>query len=395
MLRSHIKRLRKGTQMPLKLGIPRETAAGEKRVSMDPKVLTQLTKLGIRVFIEKGAGELSFFDDDSFKEAIIVEDMKELSDVSDVIWCVQPPSLEQVNGMREGTVLIGTLMAHKNIAMLKALEDKKISSFSMELIPQNSRTQSMDVLSSQASITGYKSVIIAADLAPKFFPMLTTATGTMRPSKVVVIGANTAGLQAIATAKRLGAIVEAYDFKPGSKQLIESLGAKAIELEASVLSDDIYTTELSENEKNQQQKELSDYIADADILITTASVTGKVAPKIISQNMVQMMKAGSVIIDLAAEDGGNCSLTKAGKTISHQGVIIHGPVNVASQVPTHASQMYAKNLFNFMTLLIDSNSDYVPNFEDEIVIGALLTKDGEVMHEGTLELLNKTLGEKS
>ena len=381
--------------MPLKLGIPRETAAGEKRVSMDPKVLTQLTKLGIKVFIQKGAGDLSFFDDESFNEAIIVEDMKELSDVSDVIWRVQPPSLEEVNLMREGTVLIGTLMAHKNIAMLKALEDKKISSFSMELIPQISRTQSMDVLSSQSSIAGYKAAIMAADLAPRFFPMLTTAAGTMRPSKVVVIGAGAAGLQAIATAKRLGAIVEAYDFKSGSKKLIESLGAKAIELQASLLNDDIFTNELSENEKNQQQKELSDYIAEADVLITTASVSGKVAPKIISQKMVHMMKKGSVIIDLAAEDGGNCSLTKVGKTITHQGVIIHGPVNVASQVPNHASQMYAKNLFNFMTLLIDSKSDYVPNFEDEIVISALLTKDGEVMHEGTLELLNKTLGEKS
>ncbi len=380
--------------MPLKLGIPRETAAGEKRVSMDPTVLTQLTKLGIKVFIQKGAGELAFFDDDSLKEAIIVEDIKELSEISDVIWRVKPPSLEEVNLMREGSVLIGTLMAHNNISMLKALEDKKLSSFSMELIPQMSRTHSMDVLSSQASIAGYKAAIMAADLAPSFFPMLNTAAGTIRPSKVIVIGASVAGLQAIATAKRLGAIVEAYDVNPDTKEHIESLGAKAIELEVSAVNNNGNAYELSENEKNQQQQELANYIANADVLITTASIMGKVAPKIISRNMVNMMKKGSVIVDLAAEDGGNCILTKPGKTITHQGIIIHGPLNVTSQMPSHASKMYAKNLFNFMSLLIDDKSDYVPNFEDEVVIGALLTKDGEVMHEGTLELLNKTLGEK-
>ncbi len=381
--------------MPLKLGIPRETANGERRVSMDPAVLSQLTKLGIKVFIQKGAGDSAFFDDASYKEAIIVEDIKELSEISDVIWHVQAPSAEEVNLMREGSVLIGTLMAHDNIAMLKAIEDKKISSFSMELIPRISRAQSMNVLSSQGAIAGYKAAIMAADLAPKFFPMLTSAAGTMRPAKVVVIGAGVAGLQAIATAKRLGAIVEAYDVRPETKEQIESLGAKAINLEVSAIGSDGFAHELSVNERHQQQQQLANYISNADVLISTASRHAKSAPKIIPQSTVEMMKQGSVIIDLAAENGGNCSLTQPGKTITHQGVIIHGPLDVASQVPNHASQMYAKNLFNFMSLLIDDKSDYVPDFEDEIVIGALLTKDGEVMHEDTLELLNKTLGEKS
>jgi len=381
--------------MPLKLGIPLETANGERRVSMDPVVLAQITKLNIKVFIQKGAGDSAFFDDAVFTDAIIVEDLKELSEISDVIWRVQAPSLEEVHWMREGSVLIGTLNAHNNIAMLKALEDKKITSFSMELIPPIARAQAMNVLSSQGSIAGYKAAVMAADLSPQFFPMLTTAAGTIRPAQVVVIGAGVSGLQAIATARRLGANVKAYDVRPETKEQIESLGAKAIELNVSVTDTKGFVHELSDNEKHQQQQELADYIAAADVLITTASTHAKVAPKIIPQSTVEMMKKGSVIIDLAAENGGNCSLTRPGKTINHRDVVIHGPLNVASQVPRHASQMYAKNLFSFMSLLIDDKSDYVPDFEDEIVIGALLTKDGEVMHEETLELLNKTLGEKS
>jgi len=380
--------------MPLKLGIPRETAKGERRVSMSPDVLSKLTKLGIKIFIEEGAGELAFFDNEILEDAVIVDDIKELTNISDVIWRVQAPSVEEINLMNEGSVLIGTLAAHDNIGMLKALEDKKITSFSMELIPQTSRTQSMNVLSSQGAIVGYKAVIMAADLSPKFFPMMTTAAATIRPAKVVVIGAGVAGLQAIATAKRLGAIVEAYDVKPELKQHIESLGAKSIELEVAAVGHDGFAHELSVNEKHQQQQELAEYIAAADVLITTASVHAKLAPKIIPQSTVEMMQPGSVIIDLSAENGGNCSLTQAGKTITYQGVIIHGPIDVASQLADHASQLYANNLFNFMQLLINDEGDYVPDFEDETVIAALLTKDGEVMHEDTLELLNRTLGEK-
>lgn len=381
--------------MPLKLGIPCETIKGEKRVAIDPIVLSQLTALGIKVFIQKGAGEQAFFDDDILSEAIIVEDLEELCEITDVIWRVQAPTTKEVNVMREGTVLIGTLMAHNNIAMLKAIEDKKITSFSMELIPKSARSQSMDVLASQASIAGYKAAIMAADFAPKLFPMLITSAGTLRPSKVVVIGAGVSGLQAIATSRRLGAIVEAYDVRKETKEQIESLGAKAIELNISAVTQSGQPRELSTNERNLQQQELAKYISSADVLITTASVPGRKAPKIIPQSTIEMMKKGSVVIDLAAENGGNCSLTNIGSTKIHNGVTIHGPLDVVSQVPSHASQMYAKNLYNFMRLLIDDKSDYVPNFEDEIVIGALLTKDGEVMHEATLELLNKTLGEKS
>lgn len=376
--------------MPLKLGIPRETASGEKRVSIDPVVLSQLVDLGIKVFIEKGAGESAYFNDDMFDKATIVEDFEELTQIADVLWKIQAPTPDEVSNMREGSVLISTLNAHNNIGMLKALEEKKVTSFSMELIPLIARAQSMNVSSSQGSIKGYKAAIMAADLAPKFFPMLTTPTGTIAPAQVMVIGADTAGLQAIATAKRLGAAVEAYDVRPETQLLIKSLGANSIDLKIKLDN----KGELTVSEKEQQQNELVEHVAKADVLITCVQASNKNTPKIIPRSTVEKMKPGSVIIDLAAENGGNCSLSKKGKTLTHAGVVIHAPVNVASQMPMHASQMYAKNLFNFMTLLINEDGEYSPNFEDEIVLGALLTKDGEVMHEGTLELLNKTLGEK-
>ena len=380
--------------MPIKLGIPRETAKGERRVAIDPFVIGRLSKMDVQIFIEQGAGKSALIPDSQFEGATIVATAKELSEKADIIWRVQAPTADEVNLMRDGTVLIGTLMAHNNIAMLKALQDKKITSFAMELIPRISRAQSMDVLSSQAAVAGYKAAIMGADIAPRFFPMLTTAAGTIRPSKVIVIGVGVAGLQAIATAKRLGAVVEAYDVRPETKEQIESLGAKAIELSISAVGEGGYARELSTIEREQQQRELAEYISKADVLITTAAVPGRPAPKIIPEETVNGMKAGAVIIDLAAEGGGNCTLTQPGKTITHGDVIIHAPLDVPSQVPVHASEMYAKNLFNFMQLLIDEKGEYDPSFDDEIVIGALLTKDGEVMHEKTVELLNKTIGEK-
>lgn len=380
--------------MPIKLGIPRETATGERRVAIDPFVIGRLSKLGVKIFVEKGAGKSALISDAQFEGATMVDSAQELSEKADIIWRVQAPTADEVSMMRDGSVLIGTLMAHNNISMLKTLKDKKITSFGMELIPRISRAQSMDVLSSQAAIAGYKAAIMGADIAPRFFPMLTTAAGTIRPSKVIIIGVGVAGLQAIATAKRLGAVVEAYDVRPETAEQIESLGAKAIELSISATGEGGYARELSAEERAQQQQELAEYISQADVLITTAAVPGRPAPKIIPESTVEGMKEGAVIIDLAAEGGGNCTLTQPGKTITHGDVVIHGPLDVPSQVPVHASEMYAKNLFNFMQLLIDDNGDYVPDFEDEIVIGALLTKDGQVMHEGTIELLNKTLGEK-
>ncbi len=384
--------------MPIKLGIPRETAKGERRVAIDAAVISRLAKLGVKVLVQSGAGQAAMMSDDQFTGATIVDTAEELYRQANVVWRIQPPTADEVNMMNHGSVLMGTLLPHNNIAMLKALQDNKITSYAMELIPRISRAQSMDVLSSQAAVAGYKAAIMGADLAPRFFPMLTTAAGTIRPSKVIVIGVGVAGLQAIATAKRLGAIVEAYDVRPETKEQIESLGAKAIELSITAVGEGGYARELSAEERQQQQEELADYISSADVLITTAAVPGRPAPKIIPEATVDGMKQGAIIVDLAAEGGGNCTLTKAGETIKYTGpsgniITIHAPLDVASQVPVHASEMYAKNLMNFILPMLDENGDYEPNFEDEIIIGSLLTKDGEVMHEGTLELLNKTLGE--
>ncbi len=384
--------------MPIKLGIPRETAKGERRVAIDAAVIGRLAKLGVKVLVQRGAGQAAMMSDDQFTGATIVDTAEELYRQANVVWRIQPPTADEVNMMNPGSVLMGTLLPHNHIAMLKALQDNKITSYAMELIPRISRAQSMDVLSSQAAVAGYKAAIMGADLAPRFFPMLTTAAGTIRPSKVIVIGVGVAGLQAIATAKRLGAIVEAYDVRPETKEQIESLGAKAIELSITAVGEGGYARELSAEERQQQQEELADYISSADVLITTAAVPGRPAPKIIPEATVDGMKQGAVIVDLAAEGGGNCTLTEAGKTITYTGstgniITIHAPLDVPSQVPVHASEMYAKNLMNFILPMLDDNGDYEPDFEDEVIIGSLLTKDGEVMHEGTLELLNKTLGE--
>ena len=374
--------------MTLKVGIPRETAEGERRVAIEPTVVAKFKKLGVDVLIEKEAGKSAFFPDDVFSDAdaTLVDTATELFKQADVILKVQTPTVAEVEAMNDGSVLIGTLLAHKYPDVVAKLNEKNITSFAMELVPRISRAQSMDVLSSQAAIGGYKAAIMGADLSSTFFPMLTTAAGTIRPSKVIIIGVGVAGLQAIATAKRLGAIVEAYDVRPETKEQIQSLGAKAIELSISATGEGGYARELTDEEKQQQQEELASYIAAANVLITTAAVPGRPAPKIIPESTVEGMKPGSVIIDLAAESGGNCTLTQPGETITHHGVIIHAPLNVASQVPVHASEMYAKNLFNFLSPMIEEG-EYKPDFEDEVVSGALLTHEGEIKHTPTKEQL--------
>lgn len=372
--------------MTLKVGIPRETAEGERRVAIEPSVVTKLTKLGVEVLIEKGAGDTAFFGDDKFQDVSFVNTAKELAEQADIIMKVSTPSVAEVETLKDGSVLIATMMGHNHPDVVKKLQEKNITCYAMELIPRISRAQSMDVLSSQAAIAGYKAAIMGADLVSTFFPMLTTAAGTIRPSKVIIIGVGVAGLQAIATAKRLGAMVEAYDVRPETKEQIQSLGAKAIELSISATGEGGYARELTDEEKQQQQQELADYIATADVLITTAAVPGRPAPKIIPESTVEGMKKGAVIVDLAAESGGNCTLTQPGETITHEGVLIHAPLNVASQVPVHASEMYAKNLFNFLSPMI-VDGEYQPDFEDEVISGALLTHEGEIRHQPTLEQL--------
>ena len=372
--------------MPLKVAAPRERASGERRVAIDPGIMVKLKQLGLDVLIEQGAGSAAQIADSAFQGATLVDSAQNLYQQADIVLKVQAPNAEEVAQLKNGSVLIGALNPYNNLDLIKQLRDKQITSYAMELIPRISRAQSMDILSSQAAVAGYKAAIMGADLSTRFFPMLTTAAGTIRPSKVIVIGAGVAGLQAIATARRLGAIVEAYDVRSATKEQVQSLGAKFIELGISAEGTGGYARELTEDEKRKQQEELAKHIATADVLITTAAVPGRPSPKIIPDSTVAGMKKGAVIIDLAAEGGGNCTLSKPGETIEHNGVVIHAPLNVASQVPVHASEMYAKNLLNFLSLMV-KNGEYQPDFNDEIIAGACLTRDGVIVNEAIAKLV--------
>lgn len=365
--------------MPLKVAVPKETADGERRVAVDPVVAKKLASLNVEVLLESNAGSDAGFTDDQYSDVTSIKQGSAYSD-AEIVVTVQVPDAADIKKIPAGGVLIGTLTPFKNPKLVAQLRDQKITSFAMEMIPRISRAQAMDVLSSQAAVAGYKAAIMGADQANRFFPMMTTAAGTIRPSKVIVIGAGVAGLQAIATAKRLGAMVEGYDVRSATQEQVESLGAKFIELSISAEGEGGYARELTADEKQQQQDELAEYIAQADVLITTAAVPGRPAPKIIPTSTVEKMKAGAVIIDLAAEGGGNCELTKPGEIVNHNGVMINGPLNVASQAPLHASEMYAKNIFNFLSPMI-VEGEYQPDWDDEVIAGALLTKDGEIMNE--------------
>jgi H+-translocating NAD(P) transhydrogenase subunit alpha len=374
--------------MPIKVAVPIEITEGERRVAIDPSVASRYAKLGLEVVLEKDAGVSAHMVNEDFGDDVtFVSDSKTLYKDADIILKVQPPSEDEIKAMKEGAIVIGTLQGYKYPERVALMRDRKITSFSMELIPRISRAQAMDVLSSQAAVAGYKAAIMGADLSCRFFPMLTTAAGTIRPSKVLVIGAGVAGLQAVATAKRLGAMVEGYDVRSATKEQVESLGAKFIELSIQAEGEGGYARELTDEEKKQQQEELASYMAKADVLITTASVPGRPAPKIIPESTVKMMKHGAVLIDLAAESGGNCELTEPGKTIVKHDVCIHAPLNVPSQTPFHASEMYAKNLFNFLSLMFDEEGNFAVNWEDEVIADSALTHEGEIKHEATRTLV--------
>lgn len=372
--------------MSIKVAVPKETAEGERRVAIESSVIAKLVKLGAEVLVETGAGSAAHIPDAAFSGATIVPTANDLYQQADIVLKVQPPSDAEIAQLKEGSVLIGMLQPYQNPERIAALKAKNITAYAMELIPRISRAQAMDVLSSQAAIAGYKAAIMGADLAPRFFPMLTTAAGTIRPSKVIIIGVGVAGLQAIATARRLGAVVEAYDVRSATKEQVQSLGAKFIELGITAEGTGGYARELTAEEKQQQQEALAKHIATADVLITTAAVPGRPSPKIIPESTVDGMKSGAVIIDLAAEGGGNCTLTQPGKTIVHNGVTIHAPLNVPSQVPVHASEMYAKNLLNFLTPML-KGGEYAPDFSDEVIAGALLTHEGKIMNDTIRQLV--------
>jgi NAD(P) transhydrogenase subunit alpha len=372
--------------VPVTIGVLKETVAGETRVALVPEVLGKLSSLQAEVLLETGAGKAAGLPDALFEAATLSPNPLGIVEKSDILFKVQPPTAEEIAAMKPGSVVVGFMQAYKQTEMLQQLCDRKITSFAMELVPRISRAQSMDALSSQAAVAGYRAVLIAAEALDKFIPMLTTAAGTIRPSSFLVIGAGVAGLQAIATAKRLGAVVEAFDVRSATKEQIESLGAKFVDTGVAAEGEGGYARELTPEEQQQQQQALAERISKMDVVITTAAVPGRPAPRIISAATVNSMHPGAVIVDLGAESGGNCELTREGETVDHNGVTIIGPVNLPATLPRHASEMYARNLFNFMSPAIVDGSLQI-DWEDEVFAGAVLTRDGEIVHQQTREAI--------
>lgn len=369
--------------MPITIAVPKETAEGEKRVALTPDTAKKLAATsGATVAIETGAGAGIFMPDAVYEGCEIVDTATALG--ADVVLKVRPPNMDEVRGMKRGAVLISFMQAHLNHDVVKELQARDITCLAMEFIPRTTRGQAMDALSSQANVAGYKVALMAAELLGRYFPMLTTAAGTIRPAQVLIVGAGVAGLQAIATCRRLGAIVSAFDVRPEVKEQIESLGAKFVDTGVSATSEGGYARELTAEERAQQQAALEETVAKMDAVITTASVPGRKAPQIISAAVVDKMKNGAVIIDLAAETGGNCELTKAGETIVHGTTTIHGPVNIPSMMGEHASEQYAKNMQNLLALMV-ADGELTLNWEDDIVEGSCLTHAGEIKHAGTKE----------
>ena len=368
--------------MPIIVSVPKETVPGEQRVALVPELVPRLTEAGLEVAVQSGAGELAgFFDDGYAAKGARLE--AEVFDKADILLKVQPPTIVEISHMKEDSVLICFLQPYTNATAIRALAARQITAFSMELMPRITRAQPMDALSAMSTVAGYKAVLVAASRLPRFFPLLMTAAGTVTPARVFVIGAGVAGLQAIGTAKRLGAVVEAYDTRPAVKEQVESLGAKFAELGLAAKDAEDksgYAKAQSEDFYQRQQEMMSKYVASADVVIPTALVPGQRAPILITEEMVRGMRPGSVILDLAAEQGGNCALTEPGREIVRHGVVIIGPMNLPSTIPFQASEMYARTVTNYLAHLLKDGRPYL-DLEDELTRGPLVTHRGEVVHE--------------
>ena len=378
-----------GLAMTVVIAVPKEHAPDELRVAIVPDVAKKLTQAGFEVRIEHDAGTGAYYPDNLFiaAGAKIVSNRTDLFNGARIILCVQPPTIAEIDQISEGTVVIGFMNPARNLDVVARMRDRNITAFALELVPRITRAQSMDALSSQATAGGYSAAILGAANCPKFLPMLTTAAGTIRPAMVLILGAGVAGLMAIATAKRLGAVVEAYDVRRAAGEQVRSLGARFLELEINAEGQGGYARELTAEEKDKEQQMVSAAVARADIVITTAAIPGRKAPVLITKETVALMRPGAVIVDLAAESGGNCELTRSGKTIREHGVTILGPQNLPAQVPYHSSQMYSKNLQSFLSLLIDKEGMLVREYADEILIASLLVHAGEVRHKPTSDLM--------
>ena len=372
--------------MSVTIGVLRESAPGETRVALVPEVADKLARDGARVVMERGAGERARFPDSLFKSVVWADGAQSVLAGSGVILTVQPLTVGQIGELKPSAAVIGFMQPHARAAEVRELVARGITSFAMELVPRISRAQSMDALSSQASIAGYKAVLIAASHLQKFLPMLTTAAGTIRPSQVLIIGAGVAGLQAIATARRLGAVVEAYDVRGATREQVKSLGARFVDTGVSAEGSGGYARELTAEERAKQQEVLDARIAAADAVISTAAVPGRPAPRIISRAVVERMRAGSVVVDIAAEQGGNCELTQAGEVIEHRGVRVVGPVNLPAELAYNASEMYARNLYNFLKPAL-VKGELAIDWSDEVFAQSCLTHGGEIKHAATAQAL--------
>jgi NAD(P) transhydrogenase subunit alpha len=371
------------------VGITRETFPGEKRVALVPANITQLKKLGLEILVEKGAGRAAGYPDSDYetKGARIASDRQEVFSSAEIILYVRGLGANPQAGrsdlalMRKGQTLVGQFEPLSEPDSIKILAEKGVYAFAMELMPRITRAQSMDTLSSMATVAGYRAVLLAAEALPKMFPMMMTAAGTVAPARVFVVGVGVAGLQAIASAKRMGAVVQAYDVRPAVKEQVESLGGKFVELGLETGDTETkggYAKEMGEEFLRKQREMMTRVVAENDVVITTAAVPGRKAPVLITADMVRGMKPGSVVVDIAAERGGNCELTRAGETIMENGVKILGPVNMPSDVPYHASQMYSKNLTNFLSLLVKDGQLRLDS-DDEIIRATMITRDGQVV----------------
>jgi H+-translocating NAD(P) transhydrogenase subunit alpha len=376
----------------MNLFVPKENREGERRVALVPESVKKLVKAGVKVSVERGAGAGSFIADEAFTEAgaTLAQDPGRAMAEADLVVSVDAPPVERVAAMKPGSMLLAPLSPTRNLELVRALRDCNTTSFSTDAIPRISRAQSMDVLSSMASIAGYKAVILAADALPKYFPMLMTAAGTVLPAKVFVIGAGVAGLQAIATARRLGAVVEATDTRPAVKTEIESLGAKFVGVDAGEDAQDKggYAKQLSEDFYRKQAELVARHCASSDVVITTALIGGVVAPRLITAAMVEAMKPGSVIVDLAATGGGNCELARPGETVEHGGVKILAPLNLPSEVTVHGSLLFSRNVTAFLLAFL-KDGEFQLDLGDDILKEATVTHGGKVLHGPTLMALEK------
>lgn len=360
--------------MPIVLACLQERAPGERRVALTPETARKFVALGATVRIESGAGAEAGFPDADYA-GVEVQEREALLAAADLLLCVQSPAGADLARLKPGAMLVGLLAPHRADGREALLAERRATAFAMEKLPRTTRAQAMDVLSSQAGMAGYKAVLLAAQLSPRFFPMLSTAAGTIRPSKLLVVGAGVAGLQAIATARRLGAQVEGFDVRPETREQIESLGGRFLDLGVSAAGSGGYARELSAEERALQQQRLAEHLKGIDVVVCTAAVPGRPAPRIITAAMVAGMKPGSVVVDMAAETGGNCELTRPGENLRHGGVTVAGPLDLASSGALHASEMYARNLLNFVGLFL-KDGVLAPDWNDELLAGTCWQRPG-------------------